>query len=120
MGREGMSRRHALYKMVSLVQGTNIVRKELGVPVTESLAADPRVLPPSGRTINRMRAAIVGLGWWGKALVESVQDKSAITRGAREVDRNFLNEAYQFNFPGSSRRIVPSAAVPPDARSVAT
>ena len=31
MGREGMSRRHAFYKMVSLVQGTNIVRKELGL-----------------------------------------------------------------------------------------
>ena len=27
MGREGMSRRHARYKMVSLVLGTNIVQK---------------------------------------------------------------------------------------------
>ncbi len=42
MGREGMSRRHAYYKMVALVQGTNIVRRELGLPVAESLAADPR------------------------------------------------------------------------------
>jgi 5-methyltetrahydropteroyltriglutamate--homocysteine methyltransferase len=42
MGREGMSRRHAFYKMVSLVRGTNIVRKELGLPETECLAADPR------------------------------------------------------------------------------
>jgi 5-methyltetrahydropteroyltriglutamate--homocysteine methyltransferase len=41
MGREGMSRRHALYKMVSLVRGTNIVRRELGLPEAESLAADP-------------------------------------------------------------------------------
>jgi 5-methyltetrahydropteroyltriglutamate--homocysteine methyltransferase len=41
MGREGMSRRHAFYKMVALVQGTNIVRKELGVPLAESLGADP-------------------------------------------------------------------------------
>jgi 5-methyltetrahydropteroyltriglutamate--homocysteine methyltransferase len=41
MGREGMSRRHAFYKMVSLVQGANIVKKELGLPVAESLAADP-------------------------------------------------------------------------------
>ena len=40
-GREGMSRRHAFYKMVSLVQGVNIVKKELGLPVTESRAADP-------------------------------------------------------------------------------
>ena len=49
MGREGMSRRHAFYKIVALVQGTNIVRKELGLPVAECLAADPRfslVLPP--------------------------------------------------------------------------
>ena len=42
MGREGMSRRHAFYKMVSLVQGTNIVRKELGLPLAESLGADPK------------------------------------------------------------------------------
>jgi 5-methyltetrahydropteroyltriglutamate--homocysteine methyltransferase len=42
MGREGMSRRHAFYKMVSLVQGTNLVKQELGLPVTPSLAADPR------------------------------------------------------------------------------
>src|SRR5262249_22250008 len=42
MGREGMSRRHASYKMVSLVQGVNIVRKELGLPMAESLAADPK------------------------------------------------------------------------------
>jgi 5-methyltetrahydropteroyltriglutamate--homocysteine methyltransferase len=42
MGREGMSRRHAFYKMVSLVQGTNQVRKELGLPLAECLAADPR------------------------------------------------------------------------------
>ncbi len=42
MGREGMSRRHASYKMVSLVLGTNIVRRELGLPEAECLAADPR------------------------------------------------------------------------------
>ena len=42
MGREGMSRRHAFYKMVSLVLGTNMVRKELGLPQAECLAADAR------------------------------------------------------------------------------
>ena len=42
MGREGMSRRHAFYKMVALVQGTNIVRKELGLPEAACLAADAR------------------------------------------------------------------------------
>lgn len=41
MGREGMSRRHAFYKIVALVQGTNIVRKELGLPVAECLVAEP-------------------------------------------------------------------------------
>jgi hypothetical protein len=28
--------------MVSLVQGVNIVKKELGLPIAESLAADPK------------------------------------------------------------------------------
>ncbi len=42
MGREGMSRRHARYKMISLVLGTNIVRKELGLPEADCLAADER------------------------------------------------------------------------------
>ena len=42
MGREGMSRRHASYKMVSLVLGANIVREELGLPTAECLAADPK------------------------------------------------------------------------------
>ncbi len=42
MGREGMSRRHAFYKIVSTVLGTNLVRAELGLPEAECLAADPR------------------------------------------------------------------------------
>ena len=42
MGREGMSRRHARYKMIALVLGTNIVRKELGLPEADCLAADER------------------------------------------------------------------------------
>ena len=42
MGREGMSRRHAFYKMVALVQGVNVVKKELGLPLAESVAADPK------------------------------------------------------------------------------
>jgi len=42
MGREGMSRRHAFYKMVALVQGTNLVRKELGLPVADSLGANSK------------------------------------------------------------------------------
>src|ERR1051325_8255756 len=42
MGREGMSRRHAYYKIVSMVLGANIVRKELGLPQAECLASDSR------------------------------------------------------------------------------
>lgn len=42
MGREGMGRRHASYKMVSMVLGTNIVRRELGLPEAECLAAEGR------------------------------------------------------------------------------
>jgi len=42
MGREGMSRRHAFYKIAALVQGTNIVRRELGLPQAQCLAADER------------------------------------------------------------------------------
>ncbi|MBO0740585.1 MAG: cobalamin-independent methionine synthase II family protein [Hyphomicrobiaceae bacterium] len=41
-GRQGMSRLHAFYKMVALVRGTNIVRRELGLPITDILAADPK------------------------------------------------------------------------------
>jgi 5-methyltetrahydropteroyltriglutamate--homocysteine methyltransferase len=40
-GREGMSRRIAFYKLVSIVRGANIVRKELGLPEAACLAADP-------------------------------------------------------------------------------
>jgi len=41
-GREGMSRRIAFFKMVAIVRGTNIIRKELGLPEAPCLAADPR------------------------------------------------------------------------------
>jgi 5-methyltetrahydropteroyltriglutamate--homocysteine methyltransferase len=41
-GREGMSRRIAFFKMVSIVRGANIVRRELGLPEATCLAADPR------------------------------------------------------------------------------
>jgi 5-methyltetrahydropteroyltriglutamate--homocysteine methyltransferase len=41
-GRQGMSRLHAFYKIVSLVRGTNLVRRELGLPEADILAADPK------------------------------------------------------------------------------
>ena len=41
-GRQGMSRTHALYKMIALVRGTNIVRQELGLEPAPIPAADPR------------------------------------------------------------------------------
>ncbi|MBO0727710.1 MAG: cobalamin-independent methionine synthase II family protein [Acidimicrobiaceae bacterium] len=49
MGREGMSRRHAYYKIVSLVLGTNLVRRDLGLPEANVLEADARYsLVPGG------------------------------------------------------------------------
>ena len=42
-GRQGMSRLHAIYKMVALVRGTNIVRRELGLPEARVRAADPKL-----------------------------------------------------------------------------
>src|SRR6202140_3405549 len=39
-GREGLLRRIAYYKCVSLVEGTNIVRRELGLPEARVRAAD--------------------------------------------------------------------------------
>ena len=41
-GREGMSRRHAVYKMASIVTGTNIIRRELRLPDRPCKLADPR------------------------------------------------------------------------------
>jgi 5-methyltetrahydropteroyltriglutamate--homocysteine methyltransferase len=43
-GREGLSRRIAYYKMVAQVEGTNIVRGELGLPTAEVRAADPKLV----------------------------------------------------------------------------
>src|SRR5262249_10188350 len=42
-GREGLSRRIAFYKCVALVEGTNIVRGELGLPQAHVRAADPKL-----------------------------------------------------------------------------
>jgi 5-methyltetrahydropteroyltriglutamate--homocysteine methyltransferase len=41
-GRQGMSRMHAFHKMISIVKGANIVRRELGLPEASILAAEPR------------------------------------------------------------------------------
>jgi 5-methyltetrahydropteroyltriglutamate--homocysteine methyltransferase len=42
-GRQGMSRMHAFYKMVALTRGTNIVRKELGLPEAGIPATNPKL-----------------------------------------------------------------------------
>ena len=42
-GRQSMSRMHAFYKMVALVRGANIVRKQLGLPETYIPATDPKL-----------------------------------------------------------------------------
>ena len=41
-GREGLSRRIAFFKSVSLVTGTNLVRRELGLPEAPVRATDPQ------------------------------------------------------------------------------
>lgn len=41
-GRQGMSRIHAFYKMVALAKGTNIIRRELGLPEADIPATDDR------------------------------------------------------------------------------
>ena len=41
VGREGLSRRIAYYKCVAVVEGTNIVRRELGLPEARVRASDP-------------------------------------------------------------------------------
>jgi len=50
-GRQSMSRMHAYYKMIALVRGANIVRKELGLPETYIPGADPQLsmVPVGGR-----------------------------------------------------------------------
>jgi 5-methyltetrahydropteroyltriglutamate--homocysteine methyltransferase len=42
-GRQSMSRMHAFYKMASLVRGTNMVRKELGLEEVYVPVADPKL-----------------------------------------------------------------------------
>jgi 5-methyltetrahydropteroyltriglutamate--homocysteine methyltransferase len=42
-GRQGIPRKHALYKMVALVQGVNIVRRELGLT--------PAIVPIEARNL---------------------------------------------------------------------
>jgi 5-methyltetrahydropteroyltriglutamate--homocysteine methyltransferase len=39
-GRQGMSRTHAFYKMIAMVRGANIVRRELSLPETHIPAAE--------------------------------------------------------------------------------
>jgi methionine synthase II (cobalamin-independent) len=42
-GRQGLGRKHAFFKMVALVRGTNIVRRELGLAEAPVLVADQRL-----------------------------------------------------------------------------
>ena len=44
-GRQGMSRTHAFYKMIAIVRGANIVRRELGLPEADIPANDGRFIP---------------------------------------------------------------------------
>jgi 5-methyltetrahydropteroyltriglutamate--homocysteine methyltransferase len=42
-GRQGCNREIAFFKTAAIAQGTNIVRKELGLPISEARAASPRL-----------------------------------------------------------------------------
>jgi 5-methyltetrahydropteroyltriglutamate--homocysteine methyltransferase len=42
-GRQGCNREIAFYKASAIAQGCNIVRSELGLPVTSVPSADPRL-----------------------------------------------------------------------------
>jgi 5-methyltetrahydropteroyltriglutamate--homocysteine methyltransferase len=42
-GRQGCNREIAFYKASAIAQGCNIIRRELGLPVTYVPAADPRL-----------------------------------------------------------------------------
>jgi len=42
-GRQGCNREIAFFKSASIAQGTNIVRRELGLPETVVRGADPRL-----------------------------------------------------------------------------
>ena len=42
-GRQSMSRMHTFYKMISLVRGANLVRRELGLAETYIPAADAKL-----------------------------------------------------------------------------
>jgi 5-methyltetrahydropteroyltriglutamate--homocysteine methyltransferase len=58
-GRQGCNREIAFYKATAIAQGSNIVRRELGLPATDVPAADPTlqidVVP--GRDIARVARA---------------------------------------------------------------
>ena len=47
-GREGLSLRIAYYKCVTLVEGTNMARRELGLPEARVRAADAQLAFASG------------------------------------------------------------------------
>jgi 5-methyltetrahydropteroyltriglutamate--homocysteine methyltransferase len=53
-GRQGVNREIAFFKSVAIAEGTNIVRRELGLPVTRVPAADPAlqtdIVPKTART----------------------------------------------------------------------
>jgi 5-methyltetrahydropteroyltriglutamate--homocysteine methyltransferase len=41
-GRQGMSRTHAYFKMIAMVRGANMVKRELGLPEAYIPAGEPK------------------------------------------------------------------------------
>jgi hypothetical protein len=81
MGREGMARRHALYKMISLVQGTNLVRKELGIKQAECIAADTNL---TLLDVKRTAAAAAPVKKSGKAKTAKTAAKTTSKKKSRK------------------------------------
>ena len=79
-GRQSMSRMHAFYKMVALTRGTNIVRKELGLPEAYIPAADPKLSFRQVASILKRTAS--GRGVWSPELGFGVIDAAAAVQRA--------------------------------------
>ena len=58
-GRQGMSRLHSFYKMIAIVRGTNIVRRELGAREAIIRASDPRFSILGSWTLQRTELVCV-------------------------------------------------------------
>ena len=112
MGREGMARRHALYKMVSLVQGTNIVRKEHGINEAECIAADANL---TLLDVKRTPASAGRAGEEVRQSGEAGQGRYAVEEEGQEVTvdaRHRLKRRWRLSF------VVPGCPSAPQSAAI--